>query len=455
MSDCQILIVDDEDFMRGAVLEVLRRANHAAMTASSAKEAIELVSHRSFSIIITDVKMPGMDGIALFRELKKRHPETSVIIMTGFPDLEDAVEVIKEGAVDYLQKPFPPDRLVELVNQFIEIPDNRTDDDLKNIITQDEQMLRILDKVRTVAPSNAPVLVQGETGTGKELIAQALHNLSFRTQSGQMVALNCAAIPENLLESEMFGAEKGAYTGSNLQYIGRFERANKGTLFLDEISELSLPLQSKLLRALQEREIERLGGTQPIKVDVRIVACTNENIQQTVNQGKFRSDLFYRLDVIRIILPSLRQRPGDIPLLAEHFLHKYNQEYDKSVLGIRPEVLSVLTEYRWPGNIRQLENAIQSAVIQAKNDYIMVDDIELRQDGNISSIEPETEKAKNDDDQITFQVGMTLRDLEKEAIMKTLEAHDYNQTKTAETLDITSRTIRNKLKDYGNQDTTE
>ena len=375
--------------------------------------------------------------------------------MTGFPDLEDAVEVIKEGAVDYLQKPFPPDRLVELVNQFIEIPHNRTDDDLKNIITQDEQMLRILDKVRTVAPSNAPVLVQGETGTGKELIAQALHNLSFRTQSGQMVALNCAAIPENLLESEMFGAEKGAYTGSNLQYIGRFERANKGTLFLDEISELSLPLQSKLLRALQEREIERLGGTQSIKVDVRIVACTNENIQQTVDQGKFRSDLFYRLDVIRIILPSLRQRPGDIPLLAEHFLHKYNQEYSKSVLGIRPEVLSVLTEYRWPGNIRQLENAIQSAVIQAKNDYIMVDDIELRQDGNISSIEPETEKEKNDDDQITFQVGMTLRDLEKEAIMKTLEAHDYNQTKTAETLDITSRTIRNKLKDYGNQDTTE
>ena len=453
MSDCQILIVDDEDFMRGAVLEVLRRANHVAMTASSAKEAIDIVSNRFFSVIITDVKMPGMDGIELFRELKKRHPETSVIIMTGFPDLEDAVEVIKEGAVDYLQKPFPPDRLVELVNQFIEIPDNRSDKNLKNIITQDEQMLRILDKVRTVAPSNAPVLVQGETGTGKELIAQALHNLSFRTKSGQMVALNCAAIPENLLESEMFGAEKGAYTGSNLQYIGRFERANKGTLFLDEISELSLPLQSKLLRALQEREIERLGGTQPIKVDVRIVACTNEDIQQTVDQGKFRSDLFYRLDVIRIVLPPLRQRPSDIPLLAEHFLHKYNQEYGKSISGIEPEVFPVLAQYGWPGNIRQLENTIQSAVIQTKTNYITIDDIDMRQDNNLTPINPEIEK--NEGDQINFQVGMTLRDLEKEAIMKTLEAHDYNQTKTAETLDITSRTIRNKLKDYDNQDTTE
>ena len=453
MSDCQILIVDDEDFMRGAVLEVLRRANHVAMTASSAKEAIDIVSNRSFSVIITDVKMPGMNGVELFRELKKRHPETSVIIMTGFPDLEDAVEVIKEGAVDYLQKPFPPDRLVELVNQFIEVPDNRGDDNLKNIITQDEQMLRILDKIRTVAPSNAPVLVQGETGTGKELIAQALHNLSFRTKSGQMVALNCAAIPENLLESEMFGAEKGAYTGSDLQYIGRFERANKGTLFLDEISELSLPLQSKLLRALQEREIERLGGTQPIKVDVRIVACTNENIQQTVDQGKFRSDLFYRLDVIRIVLPPLRQRPSDISLLAEHFLQKYNQEYDKSISGIEPEVLPVLAQYSWPGNIRQLENTIQAAVIQTKADYITVDDIDMRQDNSFSPIE--TEIVKNEGDQINFQVGMTLRDLEKEAIMKTLEAHDYNQTKTAETLDITSRTIRNKLKDYDNQDTTE
>ena len=453
MSDCQILIVDDEDFMRGAVLEVLRRANHVAMTASSAKEAIDIVSNRSFSVIITDVKMPGMDGIELFRELKKRHPETSVIIMTGFPDLEDAVEVIKEGAVDYLQKPFPPDRLVELVNQFIEVPDNHSDKNLKNIITQDEQMLRILDKVRTVAPSNAPVLVQGETGTGKELIAQALHNLSFRIKSGQMVALNCAAIPENLLESEMFGAEKGAYTGSNLQYIGRFERANKGTLFLDEISELSLPLQSKLLRALQEREIERLGGTQPIKVDVRIVACTNEDIQQTVDQGKFRSDLFYRLDVIRIVLPPLRHRPSDIPLLAEHFLHKYNQEYGKSISGIEPEVFPVLAQYGWPGNIRQLENTIQSAVIQTKTNYITIDDIDMRQDNNLTPINPEIEK--NEGDQINFQVGMTLRDLEKEAIMKTLEAHDYNQTKTAETLDITSRTIRNKLKDYDNQDTTE
>ena len=453
MSDCQILIVDDEDFMRGAVLEVLRRANHVAMTASSAKEAIDIVSNRFFSVIITDVKMPGMDGIELFRELKKRHPETSVIIMTGFPDLEDAVEVIKEGAVDYLQKPFPPDRLVELVNQFIEVPDNHSDKNLKNIITQDEQMLRILDKVRTVAPSNAPVLVQGETGTGKELIAQALHNLSFRTKSGQMVALNCAAIPENLLESEMFGAEKGAYTGSNLQYIGRFERANKGTLFLDEISELSLPLQSKLLRALQEREIERLGGTQPIKVDVRIVACTNEDIQQTVDQGKFRSDLFYRLDVIRIVLPPLRQRPSDIPLLAEHFLHKYNQEYGKSISGIEPEVFPVLAQYGWPGNIRQLENTIQSAVIQTKTNYITIDDVDMRQDNNLTPINPEIEK--NEGDQINFQVGMTLRDLEKEAIMKTLEAHDYNQTKTAETLDITSRTIRNKLKDYDNQDTTE
>ena len=446
MSNCKILIVDDEDFMRGAVLEVLRRENYVAMAASSAKEAIELMTNQSFAVVITDVKMPGMDGITLFRELKKRHPETSIIIMTGFPDLEDAIEVIKEGAVDYLQKPFPPARLIELVKQFIDRPDNRTDDYLNNVITQDEQMLRILDKVRTVAPSNAPVLVQGETGTGKELIAQALHNLSFRTKSGQIVALNCAAIPETLLESEMFGAEKGAYTGSDSQHVGRFERADKGTLFLDEISDLSLPLQSKLLRALQEREIERVGGSQPIKVDVRIVACTNENIQQIVDQGKFRADLFYRLDVIRIVLPPLRHRPGDIPLLADHFLEQYNKEYAKTVQGFSQEAIQVLTSYQWPGNVRQLENAVQSAVIQTQSDLIVAGDTDLHRDE--SSPPPIEPVSQDHSDRIPFQIGMTLRDLEKEAIMRTLEAHDFNQTKTAETLEVTSRTIRNKLREY-------
>ncbi|MAT78890.1 hypothetical protein CMK14_27660, partial [Candidatus Poribacteria bacterium] len=329
---------------------------------------------------------------------------------------------------------------------FIDRPDNRTDDDLNNVITQDEQMLRILDKVRTVAPSNAPVLVQGETGTGKELIAQALHNLSFRTKSGQIVALNCAAIPETLLESEMFGAEKGAYTGSDSQHVGRFERADKGTLFLDEISDLSLPLQSKLLRALQEREIERVGGSQPIKVDVRIVACTNENIQQIVDQGKFRADLFYRLDVIRIVLPPLRHRPGDIPLLADHFLEQYNKEYAKTVQGFSQEAIQVLTSYQWPGNVRQLENAVQSAVIQTQSDLIVAGDIDLHRDE--SSPPPIEPVSQDHSDRIPFQVGMTLRDLEKEAIMRTLEAHDFNQTKTAETLEVTSRTIRNKLREY-------
>ena len=363
MNECDILVVDDEDFMRGAIIETLRRGGYSAMTASSAHEAIDLMTHREFSLVLTDVKMPEMDGLALFQKIKELRPETSVVIMTGFPNLQDAINVIKEGAVDYLQKPFPPDKLIDIVEQFIDVRQPKKETDFGNIITEDTYMLQILDKVRMVAPSNAPVLIQGETGTGKELIAQALHNNSRRNETGELIALNCAAIPNSLLESEMFGAEKGSYTGANALHIGRFERAHKGTLFLDEISELSWELQAKLLRALQEREIERIGASQPTKVNARVIASTNENIEKLVDDGKFRPDLFFRLDVIRISIPPLRQRKADILLLANHFLKIYCDEYDRKINGFSDEAMAQLTAYGFPGNIRQLQNIVQEAVI--------------------------------------------------------------------------------------------
>ena len=443
MNECDILVVDDEDFMRGAIIETLRRGGYSAMTASGAHEAIDLMTHRGFSLVLTDVKMPGMDGLTLFRKIKELRPETSVVIMTGFPNLQDAINVIKEGAVDYLQKPFPPDKLIDIVEQFIDVRKPKKETDFANIITDDAYMLQILEKIRMVAPSNAPVLIQGETGTGKELIAQALHNNSRRHETGELVALNCAAIPGSLLESEMFGAEKGSYTGANALHIGRFERAHKGTLFLDEISELSWELQAKLLRALQEREIERVGASQPTQVNVRVIASTNENIEKLVDDGKFRPDLFFRLDVIRISIPPLRQRKADILLLANHFLKVYCDEYDRKIDGFSDEAMAKLTGYDFPGNIRQLQNIVQEAVIETQSDCVGEDNIHLRKTPLMQD-----ETSVQEDGSVSFKVGMSLRDIEKEVILKTLGAHDGNRTKTAEALDITSRTIRNKLREY-------
>ena len=442
MKDCRILVVDDEDLMRAAVIETLQRAGYPAMAVSSAQEALEFMAHRRFSVVITDVKMPGMDGFKLFQKIKELYSNTCVILMTGFPDLQDAIDALKQGAADYLQKPFMPEKLINLVEQFIDIRQTEGADQFDNIITQDAQMLRVLKKVRTVAVSNAPVFIQGETGTGKELIAQALHNNSQRTQTGEMVPLNCAAIPESLMESEMFGAERGAYTGSHTRHIGKFERAHKGTLFLDEISELSWHLQAKLLRALQEGEIERVGGNGQIKVDVRIITSTNEDIEKLVDDNIFRSDLYYRLDVIRITLPPLQKRKGDIPLLANHFLQIYCDEYRRDIEEISDEALDMLYEYDWPGNIRQLQNVIQQAVIESNGTQISIDDIDLHRRRRERSIEQEASNA------IPFEIGMSLYDLEKEAILRTLNAYDGNRTKTAEILEVTSRTIRNKLHEY-------
>jgi DNA-binding NtrC family response regulator len=442
MKDCRVLVVDDEDYMRTAIIQTLERAGFPAVTASSAQEAIELMAHRKFTVVVTDVKMPGMDGLKLFAKIKQLHPETAVIIMTGYPDVQEAVDALKQGAADYLQKPFMPQKLIDLVAQFINPPYNGRANHLDSIITQDENMRRILKKIRTVAVSNAPVLIQGETGTGKEMIAQALHNNSQRAETGKIVAINCAAIPESLLESEMFGAEKGAYTGANARHIGRFERAHKGTLFLDEISELSWQLQAKLLRALQEKEIERIGGNEPIPVDARVIASTNEDIERLVGEGRFRPDLLYRLDVIRIDLPSLRARKGDIPLLAEHFREMYAKQYGQGVAGFTKEAMQFLCEYEWPGNVRQLQNVIQQAVIECEGGVIEVANIQLGRCVRARTTE------EDDPNAISFRVGMSLHELEKQAILKTLNANGGNRTKAAEILEITTRTIRNKLHEY-------
>jgi DNA-binding NtrC family response regulator len=443
----RILIVDDEANARTALAELLRDEGYAVETAADGFKALPKLEELAPDVVVTDLKMPGLNGLELMQKLRERDPEAVVIVMTAFGAVDSAVQAMKQGAADYLTKPVNVDELSLVLKRELERKRLRAEAGqlrerlserrrISNIIGASAPMQQVFDTVLQIAPSRASVLITGESGTGKELIAAAIHEHSPRAK-GPFVKLHCAALAESLLESELFGHERGAFTGAVGRREGRFEQADGGTIFLDEIGEISPATQVKLLRFLQEHEFERVGGNSTVKVDVRIVAATNRNLLQRVKDGHFREDLYYRLNVVSIEMPALRQRPSDIALLASHFLRKFVQENGKSIDGFTDEALAQLAAYDWPGNVRELENAIERAVVVCKKGRIGVEDLTAA----ILAAKPRT-------DGVPVIPGATMAELERYAILKTLEHTGGSTSRAAELLGVSPRTIQYRLQEY-------
>ena len=449
----KILIVDDESEMRAALETTLKREGYATRIAEDGMEALKYFEDNHFDVVVSDVKMPHLNGVDLLRAIKQKSPTTSVIMMTAYGDIDNAVEAMRTGAYDYLLKPFSADILISTITRaFVEnLAHPGASESVvhaqgrsplgRKIITQNAEMKSLLKLVENVAYSKSTVLIVGETGTGKEMIARYIHQCSPRAGKA-FVPINCAAMPEGLLETEMFGHEKGAFTGATSRKEGKFEMASKGTLLLDEVTEMPLPLQAKLLRVLQEHEIDKVGGREPIPVDVRVVATTNRDIKNRVQENQFREDLYYRLNVIPIKLIPLRERKEDIPLLAQHFLQEHSRENQKSIRDIDHTTLDLLKQYRWPGNIRELGNIIERGVLMCQGERLLPS--HLLFDDSLTSAKIESTVSKS----FTENLNGTIYSMEKELILKTLQDLNDNKTRTAERLGISIRTLRNKLNDY-------
>jgi DNA-binding NtrC family response regulator len=442
----RILVVDDEVNARTALAELLRDEGFDVEMAADAFKALGKYESFTPHVVLTDLKMPGMDGIELVKKLRASEDPCDVIVMTAFGAVETAVEAMRAGASDYLTKPLNFDELLVVLDKVFETSQLRRETrQLRarvrdrvapgNIIGDAPVMQRVFEVIDQVAPSKATVLVTGESGTGKELVANAIHQKSPRVR-GPFIKLHCAALAESLLESELFGHEKGAFTGATNRKDGRFSLADGGTLFLDEIGEISPSIQVKLLRFLQEHEFERVGGTQTLKVDVRVIAATNKNLKEEVAKGRFREDLFYRLNVVALEMPSLRERRSDIPALARFFVERYAKENGKTVEGITPEAMELLASYDWPGNVRELENAIERAVVLTPAKIL-----EARQ--LPPSIRPSVLPAG-----APMIPGSTMADLERYAILETLKSTGGSTSKAAEILGISTRTIQYRLHEY-------
>ena len=449
-----ILIVDDEKHYRLILSEVLQEEGYESFTAASGMEALDILKSQIIDLVLTDVKMPGMSGIDLLENIKEINPDLPVIIMTAFGSVEKAVEAMQKGAYTFILKPFENEALIAHIEKSISmyriVQENarlrdavQTRYQFDNIIGKSKPMQKLYGIIRKVAPTNAAVLIEGESGTGKELVARSIHYNS-RRREGPLVAVNCAAFAESLLESELFGHEKGAFTGATTLKKGRFELADKGTLFLDEIGELSMPLQVKLLRVLQEKTIERVGGTTPIPVDFRLIAATNKTLEDEVAENRFREDLYYRLNVVKAVIPPLRDRPEDIPLLINHFIEKFTRESgdDSQVKGISKEAARILCDHAWNGNVRELENVIERSVILSAGDIITPADLppRIRQTpGNTVDLEG-----------IPEGVGLveTLSAVEKRMIIRAMTLSGNVQARAAEILGIGKSGLNQKLKKY-------
>jgi len=459
-----ILIVDDEPSMRAALAESLEICGYKVETAQDGEDALEKFRSRTYGVVITDMRMPRVSGMEVLRGIKKLSPTTPVIVITAYGTVNTAVEAMRAGAFDFIMKPFSLEHLEEAVKRVAardgSVPlavKEQPEKDFhpgKKIITQDRRMKTILSMMKNIAGSKSSVLIQGKSGTGKELLARYIHLQGERADM-PFVAVNCAAIPGNLLESEMFGYEKGAFTGAAQRKPGKFELAHGGTLLLDEISEMDLQLQAKLLRVIQESEVDRLGGKEPVPIDVRIIATTNTDIKQCVADKKFRDDLYYRINVIPVTIPSLKERPVDIPLLVDFFLEKYSRLNGIDIPTVSGEALRFLERYEWPGNVRELENVMERSVLISCGETIMPEHLYLEcalgDDGRSEygveeSIAPE--ETDDGEPEIITSPGMTLHDMERELIFETLKKAKGNKSKASMMLGISVRTMRNKLNEY-------
>ena len=448
----RILVVDDESLMRDFITESLVSQDYEVDSADGGAKAFEFIENETYDIVLTDYKMPKVTGMDVLLKAHEKMPDCKVIIMTAYGTVENAVKAMKNGAFDYITKPFGVDEILLLVKRALEFKNLQVENRImrneleekysySNIIGESPAMKKIYDIIQTISQSRSTVLISGKSGTGKELVARAIHYSSPR-KNNAFIKTNCAALPSELMESELFGHEKGAFTGAIRKYHGRFERADSGTLLLDEISEMSPILQAKLLRILQEREFEPVGSTETLKVDVRIIGTTNRDLETLIKKGDFREDLFFRLNVISIKLPSLKERMSDIPLLAIHFLEKYNLENGKAIEGISDDVLEMWNKYDWPGNVRELENTVERAVVMCKGKVLELSDISTHE--YITSEENEAGSTLP-----VSSVGQSISDMERDLILKTLEAQGGNRSVTAEILGISVRTLRNKLQEYG------
>jgi DNA-binding NtrC family response regulator len=448
-----VLIVEDKDTMARMLRETLESEGYTARVAASGDAGIRAIGESRFDLVLTDLKLPGADGLEVLRASKEDNPIRPVIIMTAFGTVDVAVEAMKRGAFDFITKPFDVDHLLMLIKRAIEnrilITENiALKGELENllglpdIVGASEAMRTVADHMRRVAPTQATVLLLGESGTGKELFARALHHMSVRSER-PFVTINCAAIPAGLLESEFFGYEKGAFSGAEGRKLGKFEMADTGTVFLDEIGEMDVHLQAKLLRFLQESEIERVGGTKPIRLDVRIVAASNRDIEADVSEGRFREDLFYRLNVFPVTLPPLRARTEDIPALAAHFIEKYAATLRSPVTGLSPEAIELLKGYAWKGNVRELENTIERAIILCDSDTIRTEHLSLttRSDCRLGEMIDMRGSLE--------EVGRHALSIVEAARIRTALAEcGGNKTRAAETLRVSYKTLLTKIRDY-------
>jgi len=447
-----LLIVEDEKPQREMLEGFLQRQGFSVSSADGGEKALDAVRREHFDLVLLDYKMPGMDGLQTLREVKKVNPELAVVMVTAYGTVETAVQAMKEGAADYLAKPIDLEELLLLVEKVSEkILLQRENRELKErlqeryrfdqIVYASGEMEEVMNLTGRVAKSEATVLIRGESGTGKELIANAIHYSSPRANR-PFIKVNCTALPENLLESELFGHERGAFTGAIQRRIGRFEQAHTGSIFLDEIGDLSPPLQMKLLRFLQEKEFERVGSNQTIKTDVRVMAATSRDLEEGLRRATFREDLYYRLNVITIFLPPLRERREDIPLLIDHFLQKYSQKNRRAVPKVSKEARDLLLKYNYPGNVRELENIIERSVVISRGDIITTRDLPFQVREGLEEADLGLESRDR-------SLNDMLSGMERDLIVKALDEHDGVQTKAARSLGISERVLRYKMRKYG------